>query len=164
MEEAGGFAFARGAPGTEVRAGLASIFSLCRSLREKPALKDELLAAIEAGDEQACVRLLTGQDERARGELYPAVAQKIEEIDSGVKSDFGPSRPQIFRRQTAAHLAMLGTATLGELKKTGPWRFHGEAAGAILTGRRPGWLAEWGEFELEKNFRNWVVVRALVRD
>jgi hypothetical protein len=127
-------------------------------------LKDELLAAIEAGDEQTCVRLLKGQDERARRELYPAVAQKIEEIDAAFKSDFGPSRPQIFRRHAAAHLAMLGTATLGEIKKTGPWRLHGEAARAILTGRRPSWLAEWAEFELEKNFRNWAVVRALVRD
>src|SRR5260370_35444103 len=117
MEEAGGFAFARGAPGTEVRAGLANIFSLSRSLREKLALKDELLAAIEAGDEQACVGLLTGQDERARRELYPAVAQKIEEIDAAVKSDVGPSRPQIFRRHTAAPPAMLGTPTLVELDK-----------------------------------------------
>src|SRR5260370_39870764 len=128
MEEAGGFAFARGAPGTEVRAGLANIFSLSRSLREKLALKDELLAAIEAGDEQTCVRLLTGQDERARRELYPAVAQKIEEIDSAVNSDFGPSRPQIFRRHTAAPLPMLGTAGLRELKERGPRRFHTQAS------------------------------------
>ncbi len=118
-------------------------------------LKDELLAAIEAGDEQTCVRLLKGQDERARRKLYPAVAEKIEEIDAAFKSDFGPTRPEIFRRHTAAQLAMLGTAMLGELKKTALWQFHGEAAHAVLTERRPSWLAEWAQFELEKNFRNW---------
>ena len=127
-------------------------------------MKDKLLAAIEAGDEQACVRILKGQDERARRELYPAVAQKIGEIDSAFKSEFGPSRLQVFRRYTAARLVMLGTATLGELKKTVPWQFHGEAALAILTDRRPSWLLEWAQFGLEKNFRNWAVVRSLVRD
>src|SRR5258706_6669201 len=164
MLKADGIACVPGSPGTEPRADLVSIFSPCRSLREKPAMKDELPAAIEAGDEQQCVRLLMGLDETARRALHPNVANALAETDSAFKSDYGPSRPQILQRYTAARLAMLGTATLGELKRIGSWRFPNDAARVILAERRPGWLAEWSEFELERKFWNWKAVRALVRD
>jgi hypothetical protein len=127
-------------------------------------MKDDLLAAIEAGDELACVSLLKGLDEAARRALHPSVTQAFEKADSALKIHIGSSRPEIFRRIAAARLAMLGTATFGELRKTTAWRFHGDAARSILTERRPAWLAEWAEFELERNFWNWTAVRGLVRD
>ena len=80
-------------------------------------MKSELTAAIESGDEQACVLLLKGQDERARRELYPAIARKVEEIDSALKNFSDPSRPQLLQDYTVARLAMLGAARLGELKE-----------------------------------------------
>lgn len=44
--------------------------------------KDELLAAIQSGDEQQCIRLLKGLDETARRALHPSVAKAVEEIRS----------------------------------------------------------------------------------
>ena len=127
-------------------------------------MKDDLPAAIHAGDQQTCIHLLKGLDEAARRELYPGVAQAVDEIGSALKNDFGPSRPRQYQRYAAARLAMLGTATLGELKKVAPWRLDTAAAHAILADRKPAWLAEWAEFELERNVSNWTAVRALVRD
>ena len=127
-------------------------------------MKDKLSAAIEAADEQACVRLLKGQDEKARRELYPTVKQKVEELDSALKNFSDPSRAQLYQSYTVARLAILGTATLGELRKTSPWRLNSHAAQAILMDRRPDWLAEWARFEIERNLWNWQAVRALVRD
>jgi hypothetical protein len=127
-------------------------------------MKDELTAAIESGDEQACVLLLNNLNERARRELYPAIAQKVDDIDSALKNYSDPARPQLYRKYRVARLAMLGTATLGELKKISLWRFDWNAAHAVLKGRRPNWLAEWAQFEVERNLANWAVVRALVRD
>jgi hypothetical protein len=114
-------------------------------------MRDELLAAIEAGDEAGCVGLLRGLDETARRALYPAVAQALAEAEG-------------YRRATTARLAMLGTATLSELKKAGSWVWPAAPAQAILAERRPAWLAQWAEFQLEKNVRNWPLMRALVRD
>jgi len=126
-------------------------------------MKDELLAAIQQGDDEKCVRLLKGLDEKARRALHPGVAKLHEDIHSAVRSDFGPSRQQVLRIYATARLAMLGTATLGELKKTPLWSVHGDGPLAILTDRRPGWLAEWAEFELERNFRSWPIIRAMIR-
>src|SRR5260370_4961799 len=116
----------------------------------KSAMSDELLAAIQAGDEQRCVLLLNGLDETTRRALYPGVSNALEETHSAFKSQHGLS---LFQRYSAARLALLGTATLGELKKTVPFLFPGHAAFAVLSKRRPGWLSEWVEFEIKSNFR-----------
>jgi len=100
-------------------------------------LKDELIAAIEACDEQKCVHLLNGLAEAARRAVYPSVAELYKDVDSAFRKDFGPSRSQVVRVRTTAGLAMLGTATLSELKKITPWHLHGEAQLAILADRRP---------------------------
>ena len=126
-------------------------------------LKDELIAAIEACDEQKCVHLLNGLAEAARRSVHPSVAKLYKDIDSAFRKDFGPTRSQVVRVHTTAGLAMLGTATLSELKKISSWHLHGEAQLAILADRRPEWLAEWAEFELERNFRNWTFIRTLIR-
>src|SRR3954452_6988729 len=43
------------------------------------------------------------------------------------------------------------------------WPNGERTAAVVLTDRRPAWLADWAEFELPRNFRNWSTVRALVR-
>ena len=63
-----------------------------------------------------------------------------------------------------AHLVLLGTATLAELKKSSRQRFHPEPVKTIFSDRRPAWLAEWADFEIEENLWNWAAVRVLVRD
>ena len=131
---------------------------------EELTMSRELLAAIDAGDQKACIRLLRGLDETARRALQPAIAAKLEEIEAAPEGDTERSRLKLHRSFTAARTAMLGTASLGELKKAAPLQFDGEAAPAILADRRPAWLAEWSEFELTRNWWNWKAVRPLVRD
>ena len=127
-------------------------------------MTDDLLAAIQAGDGQRCVALLQGLDEAARRGLHPTVAKALEETNSALKNnDAGPSQREKFQRHTVARLAMLGTGTLGELRKLVRWQFTGESALAMLVNRRPVWLAEWAELALEGNVANWAIVRALVR-
>lgn len=88
-------------------------------------MQGDLLAAIEDGDEHKCVGVLKGLNERARRALHPAVHRTLEAIDSTIRTDFGPSRSQNLHRHIAARLAMLGTATLGELKKALPANSRG---------------------------------------
>lgn len=48
-------------------------------------MKDDLLAAIDEGDEQRCVGLLKGLDEAARRGLHPGVAQAHDETGSALR-------------------------------------------------------------------------------
>src|SRR5258708_25545421 len=114
----------------------------------KSAMSDALLAAIQAGDEQKCVFLLNGLDETTRRVLYPSVAKALEETDAAFKSDYGSPRQQIFQRNTAARLAMLGTAAPGELKKTAHYRLPSEAAPTTHAKRHASWLTESDEVQL----------------
>ena len=124
----------------------------------------DLLAAIEARDPQVCVQLLTGLDEQSRRALYPAVAGRITELDREIRENSGTPRSDSFKRYGVARVALLGVATLGELKKLGSWPFPGgDAAAVILADRRPDWLKQWAEFDLTRNPRVWSTVRALVR-
>ena len=126
---------------------------------------DELLAAIDAADPVACAERLAGLDERARRALHPAVSRRIEELDAQLSDSLTPDRKKTIDCLSTARVALLGVATLGELKKVRPWTFvrANEAAAAVLANRRPDWLADWAEFELIRNFRGWAVVRNLVR-
>ena len=126
---------------------------------------DELLAAIDAADPASCLRILTGLDERARRALQPVVALRIEQLDAELQDLSKSSRKRSFESYSVARLALLGVATLAELKKVRSWSFHeGEkTAAVVLADREPAWLADWAEFELPRNFRNWSTVRALVR-
>ncbi len=79
-------------------------------------MNKELLAAIDAGNQQACIRLLKGLDETARRALQPAIAAKLVEIDAAPEGDSDRSRLKLHRSFRAARTVMLGTASLGELK------------------------------------------------
>lgn len=125
----------------------------------------QLLAAIDAADRDVCVDLLIGLPESARRALYPAIARRMTELDVAC-SDFRNShRARAFAMRAVADLASLGLANFGDLKRGRVRLFsaEGEAAAiAILSNRRPVWLAAWAEFELEHNFSQWTLVRSLV--
>jgi hypothetical protein len=125
---------------------------------------DDLLAAIDAAHPTNCVRLLTDREEKARRALHQVVALRVEELDRELRN-FSKPRKESFESYSVGRLALLGVASLAELKKLRPWSFpNGETTAAVmLANRRPAWLADWAEFELPRNFRNWPIVRALVR-
>ena len=126
----------------------------------------DLVASIDTADAETCVRALAGLNEESRRALHPAVAERIEKLDAQLQDFSSPSRERVWKAYSVARVALLGVATLGELQKIRTWTFFGAdetASMAILTERRPNWLLDWAEFELTRNFRNWRLVRALVR-
>lgn len=125
---------------------------------EKP-----LLQAIDAANRAACVRLLEPLDEKARRLLQPAVATRAAELDAELSEHFDSRRRQILNRYEVARLALLGTASLTELKKASPWPLPESDAVQVLASRRPAWVADWADAELTKRTWSWPLVRALVR-
>lgn len=125
----------------------------------------DLIAAINAADATSCVQLLSDRDERYRRAVYPALALRTEELEEELRDVSGASRKKAFEQYLVGRVALLGVATLAELKRLRSWSFANWdlAAAAMLAHRRPSWLAEWVEFELTRNFRNWSTARALVR-
>lgn len=123
-----------------------------------------LMQAIKAANRAGCVRLLGPLNEQARRALYPDVAQKATELDKALGENFSASRRKLLDQDVVAGLALLGTATLGELKKCPFRHLPDDLAARILTDRQPPWLADWAEFELERNTASWPLVRRLVRD
>lgn len=126
---------------------------------------DDLISAIEAADAGKCVQLLSDRDEKYRRALYPEVALRLEKLDVEVREVTKGSRKEAFERYLVARVALLGVATFSEIKRLRSWSFsnlHGTAA-AVLANRQASWLAEWVEFELTRNFRNWLTARGLVR-
>ena len=86
---------------------------------------------------------------------------------SGARS---PARSSSAGRSTAPwRLALLGTASLGQLRRVGAWELVLADAGlaaAVLVERRPGWLATWADWMLRAQTWKtpWPIVRALVRE
>src|SRR4051794_21176043 len=152
---ANGAAHAPGQAGTVNRAGLASM-SWQRRWRAGSKVRmtagHDLLVAIDAADPTNCVGILSNLDEKARRALYPFVALKVEELDFVLRDSSKPSRKECFESYSVGRLALLGVATLAELKKLRPWSFStGErTAAVVLVNRRPAWLADWAEFELRE--------------
>lgn len=118
------------------------------------ATMSDMQSAIDNADAAHCADLIRGLDEKSRRTLYPSIAERIDNQCHG-------------KSQEVARLALLGTATLGELKKAGPWWPYPESeqfAQHILSDRRPPWLADWADATLTENFRAWPLVRRLVRE
>lgn len=124
-----------------------------------------LVSSIDAADHEACARALVGLTESERRAVYPAVARRVDEIDTQLQNYADPGRKQAFQCFPVARLALLGVATLGELRKTRTTSFFGlqGTVSAILADRQPDWLSDWAEFELARNIGIWPAVRALVR-
>src|SRR6266849_4754200 len=115
---------------------------------------ETLKTAIEQGDSASCVSLLRGLDEAQRRALYPSVSATLRSKEMGFD----------FHRNQAIRLALLGTATLSELKKISAWYLVPKHACEVIRDRHPSWLADWVEFELSRFIRQWPLVRALVRE
>jgi hypothetical protein len=101
---------------------------------------EALYDAILVGDDDAVVQALAGRSEAERRRVGPSVFAlcKPNMYASG-------SIPNEFHDTAAA--ALLGTATLGELKKISIFHEWGvyanEASFVVLCDRRPTWLADW---------------------
>ncbi len=112
--------------------------------------------AIRAGRGEV-VAWLRGKDEASRRASAPAVL-KLYKSTSGAYQ--GPER-EINR---AASVAMMGVATMAELRKARlDLALEQEEVFAVLRDRRPDWLTEWAAFSLERQphgFR-WLFVRRL---
>jgi hypothetical protein len=115
---------------------------------------EQIALAIERGDMASCVSLLRPLSEVERRALYPPVSAALRP----------PSVERDYQRNQAVRLALLGTATLGELKKVPAWRLDAEHACSVLRDRRPPWLADWADFELGRSLWHWPLIRSLVRE
>lgn len=126
-------------------------------------LSDQLSDALRRASATDCVAILKDLDETTRRNLYPLVA----DVAKGLTWQRIEDQPHLsFDQHQSAGLALLATATFAQLKalhRSGPWWWPTEETQAVLTHRRPTWLAEWAEFALVENFRMWPIVRHFVR-
>jgi len=143
-----------------------------------PAVTDLLLEAIVAGDLPAVAALLRGLPEAERRPLAPALVKLARASRTAEIMRLGPDGVtyerlivwdrQIWEQQRALSLALLGTASMTELRRVGAWRGavvdvpHGTE---VLLDRRPEWLERWPEWVLGSQVREaeaWRQVRAMV--
>lgn len=133
---------------------------------------EELETAIRAGDAGRCGELLQGVSEADRRAAAP-MALKWHQAATGRRMNelkfpelvFPSARAEQERVGDAASVALLGTATLGELKKLGWSAFHViDAAYDALRERNPPWLAEWADWALVERRTVWPYVRRMVRE
>jgi hypothetical protein len=152
----------------------------------KPA---ELQAVLDANDVDACIALFATASEADRRAVAKGAAALLREIHSGVPLqvasilvNFSDEQIEGFYPGMAARrvglrvaqVAVLATATLGELKKFGERCFPPiDDAVAVLSARRPPWVGEWAEAIISWGGRNaswigtavrWPFVRRLVRE
>jgi hypothetical protein len=127
--------------------------------------RSKLEAAMAAGDADGCVELLAELTEPERRELAPTAIRSYRDAhrEYWSPSHVNRSPPDPVRaRLDGAFLAMLGTATLSEIKKA-PYGWDARAYD-VLTARRPAWLGEWCEWVLSERGWAWDVVRRMVRE
>src|SRR5882724_8419366 len=119
----------------------------------------ELEPAIVAGDASGCQALLAKLTEPERRALAADAMQAYRQAHR----ERDPRSAVWQARQGAAFIAMLGTATLPEIKKEPPtWRDGGVYD--VLATRRPVWLGDWCEWVLNEHTWAWSVVRRMVRE
>jgi len=124
------------------------------------AAPEQLLETIvRAGDVEACLAFFADMPENERRKLAPLARQVLREGD-GDDEPFAPCE----------RVALLATASLTEVKRFRHKVLPGwleddfEPERRILENRRPAWLQSWCKWALEKGYRGWPLVRALVRD
>jgi hypothetical protein len=150
----------------------------------------ELQAALEAHDTEHCITLFATATEAERRAMAKTAAARLRRLTTGVPSRF----TQLLLVETldklltpifpasilsgrgglqAAQVAVLATATLQELKKFGERCLpSNDNCVAVLTARRPSWVADWAKTILSWSddprslYRadHWRLVRRLVRE
>lgn len=130
-------------------------------------LPDELEKAIASGDVAACLALMGPASALDRRAAAPAVLAAYKEGDQwyrnrrfGLKDAESVLREQ---RYKAALLALMGTATLSEIKKLNPIHWDARIYD-VLAARRPEWLQDWCEWVLGDHGSAWNAVRRMVRE
>jgi hypothetical protein len=129
----------------------------------------ELEGAIAAGDADGCVSRLANLTEPERRTMAEAALHAYRESHRESVANIVASRKETDRarteaRRTAAFLAMLGTATLSEIKKAPAAWGRDARAYDVLAARRPAWLEDWCEWILSQGGWAWNVVRRMVRE
>jgi uncharacterized protein DUF6493 len=132
----------------------------------------DLEAAIRTGEAERCRELLAGASDSERRAAAPA-ALKWHSAACGRRMGedppadlvFPPTRAEQERVYEAASVALLGTATLSELKRLG-WKalMLADGAYAALADRRPDWLSDWADWALGERSWVWPHVRRMVRE
>jgi len=122
---------------------------------------DALQEVIQAGDVEGCLALFEGS---TASERRPFAKIARAPLDRYWKLGWDERREKDKGILQAAAVAVLATATLGELKKLG-WQGvpDAEHAFALISALKPEWTSSWAELILEDNPRHWPLVRRLVR-
>ncbi len=139
----------------------------------KPLSAGDLESVLEAGDVEACVKLLASATESAR---RPLAKLAIATLKSARKGEFRLEEggratwiPNATTEQLRTALfAVLGTAALSELKALGfvavPDLELEDRVLAFLREIEPSWLADWAEAIAETTPSRWTFARRLVRE
>jgi len=116
----------------------------------------ELEEAIEAGDAERAIAVMSPLTEAERRALAPAIVAAHAEAHRAFLADYSLGAPR--KRHDAAVFALFGTATLAAVRTC----FHdGDARIAdVLIARKPAWLQEWCDGAAA---RRWATVRRIVR-
>jgi tetratricopeptide (TPR) repeat protein len=131
---------------------------------------EELETAILAGDSKRCLDLLAGATESQRRAAAPTalrwrkiVCEQMMRFD-GTWDERLPKGMESSCLDETSGAALLGTATLSELKSLG-WRAANADTHAfeVLSARQPEWLPAWAAWILEESTYHWTVVRRFVR-
>jgi uncharacterized protein DUF6493 len=123
---------------------------------------EELEAAIQAGDAQRCLDLLETATEAERRAAAPvAIAYRT---GTGGREYLEPVSWTDWNETTG--IALLGTASLGELKSLGHFSTASVPGRSyeILRARRPEWLGAWAAWILGEAPHAWGTVRRLQRE
>ncbi|MDH3968989.1 MAG: DUF6493 family protein, partial [Rhodospirillales bacterium] len=128
---------------------------------------EKLEEIIRSGRAEKSAGFFAGMPEAERRELAPtardrlvaAWKQQLDDLPSSARTKRGDP-------VDAARVAVLATASFGELKRLG-WRAaprHDESCWKAIRERRPQWLSEWCGWLLDESHWQWRHVRDLVRE
>jgi len=124
----------------------------------------DLENAVLAGDQALATQLLAPMTEADRRAQAPAMIALLRKIKKDRRGTWGHDT---YRLESTASLAVLGTATLSEIKSLSlvvPDETH-----QVLVDRRPTWLGDWVEWSLRdsEGYRannTWTIIRKMVVD
>ncbi len=117
---------------------------------------NDLIAAIEAGEGDRAVGLMSSLTEVERRALAPAAVRSHAAAHSACQSELGRDS---WHRHDASVLALFGTATLAQVRSC-PFESSDDRIADVLIARRPTWLQEWCDGVAT---RRWGIVRRIVR-